>query len=79
MYEVRHGQHRFRAPLDNRYRLYPLPSVTDVRCPKPRSRCRPSITSREMLAKDERFSNNRFLPLAVVCKDRGHQRRGGAC
>ena len=69
MYEVRHGRYRLTAPLNNRYRLYSLPSVADVGYPKSRSRCRSSITLQEMLAEDERFSSYRFLRLAMVCKD----------
>jgi hypothetical protein len=60
-----HEQHRFRTPLDYRYRLYPLPSVADVRCPKCRSRCKFSITPRGTFAKDEQSGGYRLRPLPI--------------
>ena len=65
MYTVRRGQHRFRTPLDYRYRLYPLPSVADVRCPKCQNRCEFCITPRETFAKDERSGAYSLLPLPI--------------
>lgn len=65
MYTVRRGQHRFRTPLDHRYRLYPLPSLADVRCPKCRSRCEFCITPRQTFAKDEQSGGYSLLPLPI--------------
>jgi hypothetical protein len=75
MYAPMHGQHRFRTPLDYRYRLYPLPSVADVRCPKCRSRCKFSIAPRETFAKDEQSGGYRLLPLPIEASVLGK----GAC
>lgn len=58
---VMRGQHRFRTPLDSRYRFYPLPSVADVRCPKCRSRCEFCITP----AKDEQPGGYSMVPLPI--------------
>jgi hypothetical protein len=65
MYAPMHGQHRFRTPLDYRYRLYPLPSVADVRCPKCRSRCKFSITPQETFAKDGQSGGDMLRPLPI--------------
>lgn len=65
MDSVRRGQHRFRTPLDYRYRLCPLPSAADVRCPKCRSRCEFCITPRDTFAKDEQSGGYSMLPLPI--------------
>jgi DNA-directed RNA polymerase subunit RPC12/RpoP len=72
---IRRGQHRFRTPLDYRYRLYPLPTTADVRCPKCRSRRAFFLTPRELFAKDEQSGGYRVLPLPIE----GTLSGAGAC
>jgi hypothetical protein len=75
MYTVRRGQHRFRTPLDYRYRLYPLPSAADVRCPKCRSRCEFCIKPRDTFDRDEQSGGYSLRPLPIE----GSMLGKGAC
>jgi len=59
------GQHRFRNPLEYRYRLYPLPAHADIRCPTCRTRCRFAIAPRESFAKNGQSGGYILLALPV--------------
>ncbi len=60
---VHRGQHRFRAPLDYRYQLYPVPSVADTKCPKCGERCAFAVAPREAFIQDAQSGG--YSPLAL--------------
>lgn len=62
---VHRGQHRFRAPLDYRYKLYPLPSVADVKCPKCGERCAFAVAPREAFIQDAQSGGHSLLALSI--------------